>query len=235
MFADTVREKLKRHARETYVAKLKRGGGSPAASKIGGVPWLDTADDWPLCGHCDNPMQFLFQLNLEETSRLTCGPSGTGLFQVFYCTTSDTYCDELGDDPFSPYGMHLCARHYRPKADSAAVKKPRSANSLKPKTIVEWSATTEYPSYEDAIKLKGVSFTDEETNFICLEDDSLTQMGEKLGGWPGFIQGADYPACPTCSQPMKFVFQLASFGSRIAFLFRCSKHRSTLAFSWQCS
>lgn len=234
LLADSVRTKMKRHARVTQVAKTKRGDASRTASKVGGIPWLDTVDDWPRCGHCDNPMQFLFQLNLEETGQLKGGPQGTGFLQVFYCTTPDTYCDELGSNPFSPFGKHLCARHYRPKVNSpTAIKKSPAPDPLQRKTIIDWIPTTEYPVFEDTLKLKDVEFTDEEADFMCR--DAPTVTNEKLGGWPGFIQGADYPECPTCKQPMQFVFQLSSFESRIAFLFRCSKHKSTLAFSWQCS
>jgi predicted DNA-binding WGR domain protein len=231
---DAVREKMKHHARVTYVAKTKRGDASPAASKIGGLPWLDDKDDWPACGNCKNPMQFLFQLNLQETGQLKGGPKGTGFLQVFYCTTPDTYCDELGKNPFSPFGKHLCARHYHTKRLSAVpIKMSPAPDPLQRKTIIDWICTTEYPTFEDTLRLKDISFTEEETDFMCCNGPTVSS--DKLGGWPGFIQGADYPRCPTCKTPMEFIFQLSSFGSRMAFLFRCSKHRSTLAFSWQCS
>ncbi len=231
--ADSVQEKMKRHARTTFVAKTKRGDASPAASKIGGIPWLDDTDDWPACGHCNKPMQFLLQLSLKETGKLKGCPKGTGFLQVFYCTTPDTYCDELGKNPFSPFGKHLCARLYRSKHLSAVpIKLSPASTPLQRKTIIDWIPTTEYPTFQDTRRLKDVAFTEEETDFMCC--DAPTISTEKLIGWPAFIQGAHYPHCPTCRRAMEFVFQFM-FGFRIAFLFQCSKHKSTLAFSWQCS
>jgi len=32
--------------------------------------------------------------------------------------------------------------------------------------------------------------------------------GDKLLGWPSWVQGVEYPRCPRCNQQMSFVFQI---------------------------
>ena len=44
------------------------------------------------------------------------------------------------------------------------------------------------------------------------EDDEENQpkQGDKLYGWPGWVQGVEYPSCTKCSKPMELVMQLDS-------------------------
>jgi len=66
--------------------------------------------------------------------------------------------------------------------------------------------------------------------------------GDKPGGWPDWVQGAEYPACPTCGARMGLVFQLDSednlptmFGDMgCGHVTQCSVHRDVLAFGWAC-
>jgi Domain of unknown function (DUF1963) len=68
----------------------------------------------------------------------------------------------------------------------------------------------------------------------------------RVGGYPSWIQSADYPECPGCSETMRFIMQLDSelplsdggewlWGSGgIGYAFSCAACRNT-AFTWQCT
>jgi uncharacterized protein YwqG len=72
---------------------------------------------------------------------------------------------------------------------------------------------------------------------------SNAEPGDKLGGWPHWIQSVEYPACPTCGDRMELVFQLDSednlpvvFGDvGCGHITRCPRHPEVLAFGWACS
>ena len=67
--------------------------------------------------------------------------------------------------------------------------------------------------------------------------------GDKLAGWPAWIQGVEYPSCPKCEQQMRLVFQLDS-DDHLPFMFgdvgtghitQCPEHLEVVAFGWACS
>ena len=67
------------------------------------------------------------------------------------------------------------------------------------------------------------------------------KRGDKLAGWPCWIQYSENPNCPKCQQRMQFVFQVASdnnlpyhFGDMgNGYLTQCPEHKDALAFLWQ--
>ena len=71
----------------------------------------------------------------------------------------------------------------------------------------------------------------------------MAAQGDKLGGWPSWVQGAEYPACARCGQEMRYLFQVDSNGG-VDHMFgdlgcghvsRCEAHPEVLAFTWACS
>lgn len=77
---------------------------------------------------------------------------------------------------------------------------------------------------------------------IQVEDIASAAEQDKLGGWPRWIQGAEYPTCPTCQNSMRVVFQIDSedhipymFGdSGIGHITQCPEHHNVVAFGWAC-
>lgn len=67
--------------------------------------------------------------------------------------------------------------------------------------------------------------------------------GDKLAGWPRWIQGAERPECPLCGQQMEVLFQVDSedhvpfmFGDAgIGHITQCSQHPKIVTFAWACS
>jgi hypothetical protein len=71
----------------------------------------------------------------------------------------------------------------------------------------------------------------------------LPRMGDKLAGWPAWVQGVEYPRCPLCEETMGLVFQIESEGhvpfrfgdSGTGHITRCRTHPNLVAFSWACA
>ena len=77
-------------------------------------------------------------------------------------------------------------------------------------------------------------------------DDEIfgeVEVGDKLGGWPSWVQPPEWIECPLCGRRMRLLMQIGSehnvdwmFGDMgTGFLMQCSKHPDVLSFSWQCS
>jgi hypothetical protein len=65
---------------------------------------------------------------------------------------------------------------------------------------------------------------------------------DKLGGWPAWVQGVEYPNCPRCGRRMAHVFQVDS-EHNVPFMFgdvgcghitQCPEHKEVVAFGWAC-
>ena len=134
---------------------------------------------------------------------------------------------------------------------------------LPAKTIVDWTEFVDYPNPQEHEEL-GLQYTYDwdshpfqlrvecpEVGLVVegLEADGLAEKissaapGDKLAGWPHWIQGAEYPVCPQCSQRMGLVFQLDS-NDHLPFMFgdmgtghitQCPAHKDIVAFGWACS
>lgn len=86
----------------------------------------------------------------------------------------------------------------------------------------------------------GLQLSDGERDELSAEAFPLN--GEKLLGWPCWVQGPEYPSCPECGERMEMLFQIDSeqnvpwmFGDMgIAHITQCPRHRGQLAFGWAC-
>lgn len=61
---------------------------------------------------------------------------------------------------------------------------------------------------------------------------TLSQQGSQIGGHPSWVQDADYPQCPCCSQRMRFIGQMdwadyEPYGEGIFYMFICTDDRLT--------
>ena len=69
----------------------------------------------------------------------------------------------------------------------------------------------------------------------------LTLAGDKLLGWPSWVQGNEWPSCPDCAKAMDLLRQMQSdkgiahqWGdSGHAYLFLCFDHPTRVGFVWQ--
>jgi len=232
------------------------------ASKFSGRPWLAQDEPWPACPLCGQLMQFFLQLNSSELPEPVGQEFGTGLLQMFYCCSSQGCEGNVETAPVS-YGRaayinkNLLIRLVEPNTEASMAPIPIPEEDYFPaKAIAHWQQLADYPQIEDLVALiygwdhagdydlwdqvvERLGFADLEDYEECCSTDE----GDKLAGYPRWVQGMECPGCPICHQPMGQVFQLAScqnlpymFGDAgIGHLLQCKKHKDQLAFVWACS
>ncbi|MEM8931053.1 MAG: DUF1963 domain-containing protein [Acidobacteriota bacterium] len=244
------------HARPAW--KLLSEPGATSRSWFGGLPLaVDDDDSWPICESCGLPMRLMLQLDLAELPEDFDAIRRDGVLQVFYCSLDDGSCDTWA--PFS--GTH----HLRIVEPSDVEANPPSDIEIWPKVpITGWRRFDDAPdpeeherlgieytydfnqdvvhvrSLEPAIELRDVSLDlDPEVEHVI----SRAARGDKLGGWPHWIQGPEYPVCPISGEPMELLVQIDSedhldymFGdSGCAHITQSRQHPEILALGWACS
>lgn len=220
-----------RHARRAW-KPLSNAFGLGAA-QFGGSPVLAPGEAWPACGTCKQPMQFLVQLDLAA---LPDGApvKGAGLLQLFYCSTDDGRCETWA--PFS--GTHVVRLLSGPTEPAAH---PPAVEPYPRKRIVGWQEIVDYPDPEEPAWIErtahGLDADDDDD-----DDDDGAEDGDKLGGWPAWVQGVEYPSCRECGATMELVLQVDS-NDNLPIMFgdvgcghvtQCPAHPHVLAFGWAC-
>jgi uncharacterized protein YwqG len=214
------------YRRDTWIPVTETRPGSYFNSKFSGLPLLSVEESWPQCGQCDQLMQLLVQLNAHE---LPQQPFGLGLLQVFYCTACDNY------EPFSKSSLVRIVDPVHTPAQQLVFSPVNHA--FPEKVITDWTLDTDYPSGQEAIEI-GCNLTEEDE--ARYEDFPL--QGDKLLGWPAWVQGIEYPECPECKREMDYLFQIDSddhldfmFGdSGCSHVSQCPTHPRQLAITWAC-
>ncbi len=233
---DSLPAALQELVRAAFLPTVEPGDLGPA-SGFGGVPYLSDGVDHPSCPRCGKPLAQFLQLRLADVPD-EVRPLGEGLLQLLYCIESlDGDPCEFALEAFSAFSPAVRIRIV-PDGPGAA---STAAAVFTPRRIIGWTRQPEPPGWgEDAAELGDEI---EEEVLDELSDAGLPASGDKLGGWPAWIQGAQYPQCRLCQQLMKYVFQVDSndhldymFGDvGTGHLFQCQVHPAELAFTWECS
>jgi uncharacterized protein YwqG len=232
-------EKLKR---PLWKPKVKEGDGPSDSSKFAGAFWLAEGEEWPVCPNCSKPMQPFLQLNLNTLPPELREEFGSGLLQLFYCISRKPFC-EVDCAAYSPYSKSVVARIVVPKGAGRKTAVPAMEEVFPPRLIVGWEKSEEPPSI-DEYELLGLEL-DEKTftqvmDLIEKQKWALPAIGDKLGGWPFWMQGVEYPECKKCGETMRMVFQLDSENNLpymfsdggIGHITQCRKHKDVVAFNW---
>lgn len=227
--------------RTTWIPVVDDSDGGLTDSKFGGRPWLGEDEDWPTCPNCEQPMQHFVQLNLAqlpEAERERLGDKG--LIQLFYCTSYDPLCEDECEAYF-PFAESVVARFVETPSPTANETAEGPEDAFEAKRIVEWQPREDLPSVDEIWEIReDLELTEEEEDYLF--DHEMTAAGDKLGGWPYWIQNVEYPSCSECGETMEFVLQIDSeinvpkmFGdSGAGHLSRCPNHPDVLAFAWAC-
>jgi hypothetical protein len=238
-FADApLRAKLANHRRTAWLPRTGDGEGTAEGSRFGGPPWLAAAEKWPACGNCGEPMQLFLQLDARDLPPEAVPVLEGGLLQLFYCTNSADAC-EVKCEAWGPGAKSTLVRLVPAGDRAAGAAAPPHTGMFPAKRIIGWDAVADYPGEEELSEL-GVSLSDTESD--ALSQSELPVQGEKLLGWPYWVQGVEYPKCPECGARMALLFQVDSesalpymFGdSGVAHVTQCPAHRWRLAFGWAC-
>jgi Domain of unknown function (DUF1963) len=230
---------MEKMRRPSWKPVTTEGDGPETSSKFSGLPWLARPEDWPECPSCKVPMQLLLQLNLGELPEEIGLTIGTGLFQFFACLRDE--CSEEAGNFLQPYPKNQVRRIIEPSGTSRAVI-PEGVEPFPPKLITGWTVQDDYPSGEE----RG-SMDEDEDGVGVVSSEGLDQQyptiaGDKLGGWPYWIQGVEYPMCERCGSQMRLLFQIDSVDNLphrwgdngSAHLTQCETHKEVIAFDWAC-
>ena len=232
----SIPDSLRAYTRTAWRTETVREDGPPSASKYAGTPWISAGDAHPVCANCGRPLQLFLQLNTSDLPEALRGAYGEGLIQLFYCTSVDPHC-EIETEAWFPFSASVVARQVVPEGEPEQIQ---GDTTFPPQRIVGWTPIEDVPNGEEARDPLGVDLSQEEEEGLW--DAGLPRAGDKLGGWPAWVQGVEYPTCPRCGTQMQLVFQLDSechlpfmFGDMgIGHLTQCPQHTDVLAFGWAC-
>lgn len=247
--------------RPAWIPIVSDGDSGVTASKFSGVPWLADDEEWPTCGECNNSLHLLLQLNLDNLPKELGENFGSGLLQFFFCTRDDCLPSGFGSE-CSPTAL---LRIVQPVEKKLGTTVPRfnddNPRAFSAKTIRGWRKQDDRPTnkeYEESavnvtnwfdrgidqwlqvthapLAIKGdVAYDDFKQLHDCYE-------GDKLAGWPCWVQGRAYPRCSICDQPMRTHLFTITFGNNLSYspgdgdkcyIFQCSNHKNVLAFPSQ--
>ena len=233
-----LRRKLVTFRRKAWIPDVVDRDGGPADSKFSGQPFLAPGESWPACGNCGHPMQLFVQLNARDLPAEAGQALDRGILQLFYCTSDAPHC-ESKCEAFFPNAKSTLVRLLPAQGPALAVTGESPPGMFPPRRIVSWTEVPDYPNWEELGEL-GVELSDDELDI--LDELGVPQSGEKLMGWPAWVQAVEYPLCPDCGRRMEMLFQIDSeenlpymFGdSGTGHITQCRVHRNRLAFGWAC-
>ncbi|MFC7585796.1 ankyrin repeat domain-containing protein [Nonomuraea antimicrobica] len=226
--AKAARQKLAASTRSAWLPQLDGPAATGDPSQFGGLPWLRSTEVWPACESCEAPLTFFVQLDLSRTPKAAREAFGLGLLQLFHCTTCN---------PYHPFSSGDLVRIVDPADAVTPVKEPEGAQVLPVRPITGWGrAVKDYP-YREADES---ALLPEEREVVF----TLNRQGDKLGGWPNWVQDPDYPRCPHDDHRMtQPILQIDSnhgvahtWGDNgVGFIVQCPQHRDQVTFLWQCA
>ncbi|MDO8646936.1 MAG: DUF1963 domain-containing protein [Candidatus Diapherotrites archaeon] len=247
MGLDGIFSKIAKFKRKAFLPITAQGDSGPLDSKFSGIPFLEEGEKWPVCPNCKKPMQLFLQLNLDEAKKQTKQDCGSGLFQLFYCTSdTEPRCDTVCDGNV-PEGTCELVRVIIPKGKPQNIVVPKlEPNQIKPVKITGWMEVEEFPSGTEIQELNLDEKIAEDYELIEKIDDenNTIQQKDKLGGWPFWIQSPWLLECKKCGKPMQLFFQLCSqaipeasldyfFCDGIGYIFQCPQHKEEVVFFYQ--
>lgn len=207
-------------------------------SKIGGLPYLRSEQDWPRCPNCNKHLQLFLQLDLSELPER----KSDRLLQLFYCTSTDPLC-ESDLEAFFAFSEAVTSRIIHVQKPSQIIQ-PELEGLFPEKRILSWEAVDDFPHYED-YELLGIDSDLDDDVYDLMEERGLgiPLQGDKLFGWPYWVQSNEYPSDRNTGSQMELVFQFDSevnlpymFGDAgIGHLTQSPDNKQELAFGWACT
>ena len=214
---------------ETSAGSFENGSG------FGGSPFLPRGIEHPLCPGCWQPMTLLLQLKLEDLPNYEADERG-GLLQLFYCTTDEPDLCERSSKSWAPFSDGSVVRIVSAYGGTVS-NVPARFPAIR---ITGWREEPDLPTWEE---MRSIGVVPDPDLGLRLINADVPRLGDKLAGWPAWVQGVEYPSCPLCGATMRLVFQIASevhvpfrFGdSGTGHITRCETHQNLVAFGWACA
>ena len=222
--------------------------GTPAEvanTRLGGLPYAEAGEKWPVCEECTKELAFIGQFRLPDSGHGSL-PWGS-LLTFFYCW----HCSSWGFD--GEKRTWEIRTHRSPAAEKAVICVPLGASErpIKPcraETVAEQSL----PAFD------GLEYWSPRVEELCCQENpdepwevyfaALEELGisgdvtSMFGGYPQWIQGDETPDCPECDERMQLMVQIASeeaaelmWGDAGAvYLFSCPSHPEARRIVLQC-
>lgn len=237
---ETVLKKIAVYRRSTWMPIIDEEEQEVLGSKIGGQAFIPAGENYPHCPNCGEPLTLFLQLNpksLPENCDLDLEPQK--LVQLFYCTNQNPHC-EVACEAYYPFSKSVLARTVPvPAIKPASQGTVPVLRQFAEKKISSWIGYDDYPDWQEMQK-GDAKLDEQEVEVLESQETLIPKAADKLGGWPYWVQGVEYPNCPECGIQMQMIFQLDSnnhlpymFGdSGIAHLHQCRIHKNMLAFGW---
>ena len=230
---------VKSFGRSAWKPIVENGDGPLSASKFAGLAFVKPDEEYPLCQNCGKPLQLFVQLDLDTLPEQLREEFGRGLLQLFYCVSEKPLC-EVECSAFFPFAKSVVTRIIPPETTATAVERPSFEGAFPPKLIIGWEEMEDFPGGDEAESL-GIELDEDEMDALC--ESGYPLAGDKLAGYPMWVQGIEYPDCPVCGEEMRLLFQIDS-EDNLPFMFgdigcghitQCKTHREQVAFGWACS
>ena len=236
---EEVLQKIAVYKRSTWVPVVDEEEEKLTGSKIGGTAFISPGEEHPKCPNCHQELTLFLQLNpidLPTQNDLDLEPDQ--LIQLFYCTSQHPHC-EVECEAFYPFSKSVLTRTIPLPATTPHSQPVKVSRQFPEKIIVDWIAYEDYPDWHE-MQVGDAQLRTEEVEVLENSELATPKAADKLGGWPYWVQGVEYPLCPECNIQMQMIFQLDSkhhlpymFGDMgVAHLHQCRLHKNRLAFGW---
>jgi uncharacterized protein YwqG len=234
-----VLKEIEAFKKSAWIPITVEGDGSRVDSKFAGTPFIPAGEDYPLCGNCGKPLQLFLQLDLSKIPDALGDEFGHGLLQFFYCTSEEPLC-ENDCEAFFPFAKSVLTRIIATENLKSANESASFSGEFPPKVITSWEEKDDFPNKEEGAESLGIEMNHEQWDEVCESEYPIS--GDKLAGYPMWIQGVEYSNCPVCGEQMRLLFQIDS-EDNIPYMFgdvgcghltQCKNHKDQLAFGWAC-
>ena len=189
---------------ELFLEKSESESFSEISGCFGGIPYMQPDERWPTCSACASPLDFVCQLSIEKID------IRFNFITFFYCWE----CNPLGTEK-EKKGMWQ-ARLYK-KVDKKNWLP--QANPAEPVTLpcrLHYRDVTSFPDFSGLSVLHPEIFRNFDTEDGAEQYENIIEELTELegytftGGYPQFIEFADFPACTECQGRMQLLLQIDS-------------------------
>jgi uncharacterized protein YwqG len=235
-----VKAALRKLSRPCWLPEITETGRPGSKSHFGGKPLHRGDGPPPACGVCNAPLPLFVQIELDSlpAAALKTLPKSlrSGLLQFFFCTNKDCAAEDYGAFSRSMVATVLPRNTKLVEATGPGFPK---------REISGWNQIDDLPDWDDVEALApSISLDDYDPYWSECDatDKAFPVRGDKLFGWPHWVQGAYYPTCSVCNQEMVYVLQMAS-NDHVPFMFGdcgvghvciCPAHPERGSFYWSC-
>ena len=201
-----IEKRLKQLKKPTlvYTFDLNDDSSPNLLSHIGGKPYIQTHEKYPVCKTCKEKMNFVCQLYIPKKDQYF-------LYVFYYCFHCCSTKGNAGFDMriYQNPTMKNCKRSRRQEFISYAEFYFEPSWSLPSWEVLESYDPTTYEMIQELYPEEPFEAY-EQCRANLIEFDGIDFLAY-YGGFPEFVKEVDVPICSCCQKQMKLFLQLNSF------------------------